>query len=85
MCEVIILPLIINYEYYIYTPPKGKAVKRANPSGFKLTLAGFGLNGPSQKSPGLNGSGNYELNPIGLRAKRAPSQTSQITNFLQNF
>ena len=34
-----------------------RAVKRAGPSGFGLALAGFGLNGPSQKSPGLNGLG----------------------------
>ena len=31
------------------------------------------------------GRKNYEPNPNGLRAKRAKSQTSQITNFTQNF
>ena len=34
-----------------------RVVKRASPSGFGLALAGFGLNGPGQKSPGLNGPG----------------------------
>ena len=32
-----------------------RAVKRASPSGFGLALMGFELNGPGQKSPGLNG------------------------------
>ena len=32
----------------------GKAVKRASPSGFRLILMGFGLNGPGQKSLSLN-------------------------------
>ena len=36
-------------------PLLARAVKRASPSGFGLVLTGFGLNGPGQKSPGLNG------------------------------
>ena len=43
-----------NAEYvYLFT----RAVKLANPRGFELALTGFGLNGPGQKSPGLNGPG----------------------------
>ena len=34
---------------------KTRAVKWASPSDFGLALAGFGLNGSGQKSPGLNG------------------------------
>ena len=37
--------------------PLTRAVKRASPNGFGLTLTGFGLNGPGQKSSGLNGPG----------------------------
>ena len=65
-----------------------RAVKRASPNGFGLALAGFGLNGPGQKNPGLNGRENYEPNPnpIGLNGpKRIKSQTSQNTNFIQKF
>ena len=32
-----------------------RVVKQASPSGFGLALTGFGLNGPGQKNPDLNG------------------------------
>ena len=40
------------FNFYKHT---SRDIKRDSFSGFRLILTDFGLNGPDQKSPGLNG------------------------------